>query len=103
MFKVTVLAATALCVWAATPAMAHRMHHHARFHHGLHRAEAGRRGPPYTIGYGETIISGRTGQHLNLITQSMVPDTDGPGLILTGRRRGSGFGANGLPGSNLDD
>ena len=57
---------------------------------------------PVTIGYGDTIISGRTGLHRS-DWGKMVPDGTAPNFVLTGRRSGSGLGANGLPGRNLDD
>lgn len=53
-----------------------------------------------TLGYGETIISGRTGQHRSILSGRMVPDTEPPDFVLTGRASGSGPGANGFPGSN---
>ena len=101
MVKASLIIAATLCLVGTAPAMAHghryHHHHHWRHHHWRH---AGRYHGPYTIGYGDTIISGRTGMHRNLL--DMVPDSEGPGPIMTGRRRGSSFGANGLPGSNVD-
>ncbi len=105
MVKVSLTVIAALCLFGASPALAHMHRHHHRMHHPYRhdRRHAAHRGP-YVIGYGETILSGRTGLHRNLIGV-MVPD--GPAgesddFILTGRRRGSGLGANGLPGVNHD-
>jgi hypothetical protein len=106
MVKASLIIAATLCLVGIAPAMAHghryRPHHHwghHRWHH--HWRHAGLHHGPYTIGYGDTIISGRTGMHRDLL--QMVPDSEGPGPIMTGRRRGSGLGANGLPGVNLDE
>ena len=71
-------------------------HHHRTRHHRFHGVDRGF----VTLGYGDTIISGRTGQHRSIVSGMMVPDSDPPDFVLTGRAAGSGPGANGFPGSN---
>lgn len=75
----------------AAPVHYHRDRHHRRID-GVDRY--------VTLGYGETVISGRTGQHRSIVSGVMVPDSTPPDFVLTGRATGSGPGANGVPGSN---
>ena len=99
MMKLLTLATAGLCCVAAAGAADARPRHH----HG-HRSQYAHRqgGYPVTIGYDDRIISGRTGLHRSDFGV-MVPDGTSPNFVLTGRRSGSGLGASGLPGSNLDD
>lgn len=78
------------------PGHHHRVRHHRARHHRFHGVDRGF----VTLGYGDTIISGRTGQHRSIVSGVMVPDSDPPDVVLTGRATGSGPGANGFPGSN---
>ena len=73
-----------------------------RYHHGRHHraVDGAYHGDYVTLGYGETIISGKTGQHRSIISGVMVPDSEPPDFVLTGRATGTGPGANGFPGSN---
>ena len=101
MMKLAFLATTALSLSLSLGSAEARMrHHHHVYHH--HYARPLRSGYPVTIGYGDTIISGKTGLHRSDFG-TMVPDGTGSNFVLTGRRSGSGLGANGLPGSNVDE
>ncbi len=101
MMKQLILVAAGLCCVTAGAAEARPRHHHYRHHrYGVVRTR--RSGYPVTIGYGDTIISGKTGFHRSDFGV-MVPDGTSPNFVLSGRRQGSGLGANGLPGSNIDE
>ncbi|WP_131113604.1 hypothetical protein [Lichenihabitans psoromatis] len=78
-----------------------RLHHR---HHGFGRHYVARppvsetRRPDYlgTNTLGDAIITGSIGVHRSDFGV-MVPDSDGPNMIASGRAKGSGFGADGLP------
>lgn len=78
----------------------HHVHYHSETY--IYRHHHRHAGYPVTIGYGETIVSGRTGLHRSDFGV-MVPDGTEPNFVLSGRRSGTGLGANGLPGSNVDN
>ncbi len=96
------LLALATGALAASPASArvHHRHHLVRANRGLDVPTFGnRRDVLETNRLGDHIISGRIGLHHDPITNAMVPDSDGPGFIATGREsRGGVAGANGVPG-----
>lgn len=99
------LAAAAACLLAAAPASA-RPHHRRAFvrHDPDVPTFGGRREVLETSPQGDRIISGRIGMHQNHFTSDLVPDSDGPDLILSGRASRSGvLGANGVPKSNGGD
>lgn len=104
MVKASLMMAAALTALTSTGALAaghHHRHHRVHHRHVRHVAYYGAHHGGYTIGYGDTIISGKTGFHRGDLG-GMVPDTNPPDFVLSGRARGSGIGANGLPGSNVD-
>lgn len=95
------LLALACGVLAIGPASA-RAHRHHRVHYGRRTdvpTFGNRREVLETNRLGDRIISGRIGVHRDILSESMVPDSEGPGFIATGRDSRSGVGgANGAPG-----
>lgn len=100
--------AAALGFATAGPASA-RAHHRARHVHDLARSGrgypdvptfGGRRDVLEASRSGNRLITGRIGLHRNHLSGDVVPDSDGPDLILSGRASRTGVsGANGLPGT----
>lgn len=97
------LVALASCAVLSGPASARRLHHPRAAVTGRDVPTFGdRRQVLETNGLGDRVISGRIGLHRSHVEDAMVPDSEGPSFIASGRASRSGVaGANGLPGSNF--
>lgn len=99
--------AAVLGLAATGPASARPYHAHHRHYPRYGRGYpdvptfGGRRDVLETSRSGNRLITGRIGLHQNHLSGDMVPDSDGPDLILSGRASRTGVsGANGFPGTS---